>query len=534
MLALDTEDDSEGHVSIINFFDGQEHTTWCLSSIDRAGVSGVRVFSDAEAMRREVWGWLTTQTPELCWACNVEYDLVNVFGAQWLGKLVTLQYVNAGLLRGSYNPLKHKHGGITFYDTTRHWALSVEAMGEYLGLPKLPKQFESIDYCRRDTEIVWQFADGMLRRYRALNLKLKATLPSMALQFLEHFTTIPRTALPRPLVEWMRGGYYGGRVEVFRIGSIHERTYHYDFNSLFPAVMRQERYPHLGQWEVVTDPDWTKEGMAEVTIDVPQMFIPALPYRGSDEILYPYGPLSGIWTYPEIRQALADGATIRRVVQAIQFPKTYNPFCDFVSYCYENRLKAKTAFDKLHWKLFLNSTYGKFGQKGNLFMIHDDREFEMETFASHANVIWSAYVTSYARLWLLKALRACTAVYYTDTDSIFTPDILPTGTDLGRLKLEGEYQECEFVGNKIYVLDGKAKAKGIRGAGPAMDFIRTGRAVYRKPARYRESRKTFAQANVWYEVEKHFSKAYTKRRVLPGEPMTQPWHVLDYLREVDA
>jgi hypothetical protein len=458
---------------------------------------------------------------------------VNTFGAQWLGKLVTLQYVNAGLLRGSYNPLKRKKGGITFYDTTRHWAASVEAMGEKLGLPKLPKEFESIEYCRRDTEIVWKFAHQMIRRYHALNLQLKATLPSMALQFLGHFTDIPKNAIPKPVAEWMRGGYYGGRVEVFRIGEVVGHTHHYDFNSLFPSVMRSEVYPHLGQWEVVTDPDWSKEGMAEITIDLPQHFIPALPYRGADEIIYPYGRFAGIWTYPEIRQALEDGGQIVMIGEAIEFPNTYNPFKEFVTYCYDKRLTATDAMESLYWKLFSNSTYGKFGQKGNLFMIADDREFTMETWASHANVIWSAYVTAYARLKLLKALRECSCVYYTDTDSIFTPDTLPTSKSLGALKLEGEYESCEFVGNKIYVLDGKAKAKGVRGAGPAMDFIRTGRAVYRKPARFRESRKTFAVANRWYEVEKHFNKAYTKRRVIPGNPWTQPWHVRDYLEGME-
>ena len=66
----------------------------------------------------------------------------------------------------------------------------------------------------------------------------------------------------------------------------------------------------------------------------------------------------------------------------------------------------------------------------------------------------------------------------------------------------------------------------------AADFIRTGKAVYRKPCRFRESRKTFATANKWYEVEKHLNKNYTKRRIIEGEPVTQAWHIDDYKREV--
>lgn len=519
MLALDTEDDSNGTVSIINFFDGREHTTFQGKDVDK--------------FRKEAWNFLGAIGREHVWACNVEYDLINLFGAAWLGKLCTLCYVSAGLLRASFNPLKDHRVGITFFDTLRHWQISVEGMGEMIDRPKLAQDFQSVEYCRRDTEIVWFFVDEMLKRYEALGLKTKATLPAMALQLFQQFTTVPKYPLPEFILDWLRKSYYGGRVELYRVGPIKGITYHYDFNSLFPSVMRAEQYPDVSKnWRITDEPDFSKEGAAEVTIDVPYTDIPTLPYRADEEVVFPYGTLHGCWTYPEIRQALQDGAIIRTTWQALEFDYTSRPFRTFIDFCYQERLKASTPLDKGFWKLMMNSLYGKFGQKDGLFMIFEDREIDFATRASHANVIWSAYVTAYARLRQLCALRGCSEVYYTDTDSLFTPDEFQTTSGLGDLKLEGTHKLVEFHGSKMYVLDGKAKAKGVKQT-VADDFIRTGRAVFRRPARFRESRRSFLVANVWYEVEKKLEATYTKRRILPDSSHTVPWTLKAYLEEME-
>ena len=82
---VDTEDDSAGTTTIIDFYDGEFHYT----------LTG-------ENCRFKAWGFLHQIEPALVWACNAEYDLLNIFGAEWLGKMVTLQYVKAGFMRGCY------------------------------------------------------------------------------------------------------------------------------------------------------------------------------------------------------------------------------------------------------------------------------------------------------------------------------------------------------------------------------------------------------------------------------------------------
>jgi hypothetical protein len=349
----------------------------------------------------------------------------------------------------------------------------------------------------------------------------------MALQLWRRMTTINPKKIPPTLAAYFREGYFGGRVEVYRFGEIRGVTNHYDINSLFPYVMSKFLYPDLSSWRSVPTPNLEREGMVTCRLFLPESQYPCLPVRTADGLLYPYGLLDGTWTYAEVRQAITDGAKIYDVARCVEFRHGgYRPFDKFVDFCWSRRRASTSDLDKVFWKLMMNSLYGKFGQTDGLQMIYQDRDITLDTGAAHANVIWSAYVTAYARLELLYWLRKCSSVYYTDTDSIFTPDELPVSGDLGSLKREGEYSTCEFVGKKIYVVDGVAKAKGVPKSSQS-DFVRTGKAIYLKPARFRESRRSFQRANVWYEVEKHLLSENHQRKIL-ADGRTEPWRFDEY------
>lgn len=517
IIAFDTEDDGDGNCHIINFYDGKEHRSFLRS--------------EDTGFQLRAWDYIKDKAPAYFWACNLEYDLINVFG-DWLGQMVTLQYTKGGLIRGSF-----RDSEVTFFDSLRHWPIGVKGMGEYIGKPKIEVDgdFINLEYCRRDTEIVYDFVSVMLERYENQDLKVKATLPAMTIQLMGQFTEIPKNIIPLDIQEFFRRGYYGGRVEIFDTSELTGKINYYDFNSLYPSVMKNHVYPQLDTWLKIKSPDFSQEGMADIELYYPDNNINSLPVKTEKEIIYPYGKMRGTWCYPEIRQAIEDGAKINHVYNAIEFSKTCRPFYDYVSFCYEKRLEAKEKNDKLDdvfYKLMMNSLYGKFAMGSELFMIYNDKEMTMEGRASYVNVIWSAYVTCYGRLKLLKALRSVSNIFYCDTDSLFTFDELETGKELGALKLEGSFSKCKFLGNKIYTLtDGKGKveekAKGVNKS-VAGDFIRTGRAVYRKPMRYRESRKSLGgKANKWYFVEKELKKKYEKRKInLDGT--TRAWDLQEY------
>lgn len=518
MIAFDTEDDSQGNVTIVNFFDGVSHRTY-----------------RGPDCRYKAWAYLHEKAPETFWAVNVGYDLVNLFG-QWLGKICTLQYVKSGLMRATFREAK-----ITFFDSMRHWPASVESMGKIIGLPKLDMPHrgcwcdDCVEYCRRDTEICWRYVDEMLTRYHALGLfRCRATLPAMALELFKQFYMREFPDIDDYHLNLMRKGYYGGRVEVYQTGLIEGVINHYDVNSLFPSVMASETYPDPRTLNVTQQPDFDNcEGIVEAEVYIPYHYYPPLPSR-QEELIFPVGRVWGSWPYPEIRQLLKDGGKIYNVKQAVEFNEVENPFKEYIDFCYQKRLDSQNELDNIFWKLMMNSLYGKFGQGAELEIIFDDELKIIEGKARHVNVIWSAYVTSYARLRLLNFLRSCTSCFYTDTDSLFTYDNLETSSELGALKLEGCYAQTEFKGNKLYCLDGKARSKGVP-RNNALEFFNTGKTSFNRPIKFKEARRRNMMSgrketlvpNVWKDTTKELRKEYTKRKVF-DDGTTAPWTISEY------
>jgi hypothetical protein len=125
-------------------------------------------------------------------------------------------------------------------------------------------------------------------------------------------------------------------------------------------------------------------------------------------------------------------------------------------------------------------------------------------------------------------LRACNSVFYTDTDSLFTYDLLPTDTRLGSLKLEGVYSQVEFKGNKLYCVDETVRAKGVP-RNKAKEFFDSGKASFRRPIKFKEGRKRGLQPNVWIDTTKENVKVYTKRKIYKNG-VTVPWQLQEYRR----
>lgn len=506
-LALDTEDDSNGEVTWINFYDGKRH----------------RSFSGRE--HRKAWQYLQDRAPILVFACNMEYDLVNLYG-DWVDKLTTLQYTNSGFFRATAT-----YAPVQFYDTLRHWpGVSVKRMGEFLGIKKLPFDPDSLEYCRLDTRIVWEFVAGMLERYDGLRLSLKSTLPSMAFQFWKKHYSGP-SGLPHAMNTEFRDGYYGGRVECFYLGNFTSEVRHYDFTSLYPAVMTSN-FPHPSWWRWTTKPDWERDGMVWCLLRVPEFLIPPLPVRENGELLFPTGRIYGAWTYEEVRNAMLAGVVIEQVRGAYEFRETCSPFYDYIHRCTREKDRSE-GIDREFWKLLMNSLYGKFGQESALTILKDGRE---HTFTpnqpDHVNVLWAAMITARARVKLWRAMLEANPLYYCDTDSLFTERPLTTGGGLGMLREVATYRGGEFFGNKCYVVEGKATAKGIpkpreEGDGDfPLQFLYAGRTLFRKPARLREARKQGLVPNKWYLESRVRDPVYRKRRGGPG--FTKPWDLHQY------
>ena len=234
-----------------------------------------------------------------------------------------------------------------------------------------------------------------------------------------------------------RGCYYGGRVECYRLGKFDGKYYYVDVNSMYPFVMLTKEYPvRLVSYRKKPSFDYIRLLIAEgyllcckaiVNVDIPFSYI---PLRYDKKIIFPIGRFETFMTTPEIIKALDDG--IIESFLEVSFYEKVNIFESYVNFFFNKKQEAKQNNDiekQMLYKLFLNSLYGKFGQKGGGWSIcsETDREgsgYERVYFADieqegsfkwFNNIMFkllpetesynsfcaiAAHVTAYARLYL--------------------------------------------------------------------------------------------------------------------------------------
>lgn len=304
----------------------------------------------------------------------------------------------------------------------------------------------------------------------------------------------------------IREAFYGGRTEVFT--PICPGGYHYDVNSLYPAAMIDNEFP-IGYPEYIHKPniaairwrDWLKYrkglGFVKADVYVPPQTIPPLPSK-MGKLAFVTGYISGSWTYNELAYAVEKcGVEVLHVHEVIHFEKTFKVFHNFVRTFYELKEQGSregNASLRTMAKLVLNTAYGwtvlnrfdktalrdlkmldKWKDSGRILYVNEDLGmFEIwdKVTATTIQAQIGAYVTSYARLILLDALRMQAekgTVYYCDTDSIVCSEPLPPemvdGNRLGAWDLEAVLDSALFLQPKVYTerVKGKdsIKFKGI-------------------------------------------------------------------------
>lgn len=291
---------------------------------------------------------------------------------------------------------------------------------------------------------------------------------------------------------FIRQSYAGGRTEVFK-PFLNHKGFHYDINSMYPFVMLLD-FP-VGKPEYINTPIMAKEkfeswvkhhnglGFIHAHVYIPQQHVPPLPVK-MGKLVFPCGHVFGVWTYNEIEYAVNNcGVVIEEIFAVCHFSNTYKVFKHFIEEFYQ--MKEQATIDKNESlrsfaKLVMNVGYGYTGMsrddKTQLMSIDDyengdidpDKivfinsdmgyvEVEADIKADYIQPQVASYVTSYARLVLLDALREADKrgdVYYCDTDSIVTDAPLPADmidpTKLGAWDCESEPIKALFLRPKVY------------------------------------------------------------------------------------
>lgn len=388
---------------------------------------------------------------------------------------------------------KETHSKWEFRDSARTLPDSLENLGQcFCGTGKVkdidyetlhlnPKRY---DYLKQDCVLLY---DVLSKYFTLLYDRLGGTAGISAAS--TALATYRTTYQHRPLPEisehaatLARAGYYGGRCEPFRrefeATQSAKELHCYDVNSMYPWAMRQpqpiEELDIDGYHSELT-------GFIDCTVEVSDCHMPILPCRTSSRLLFPTGRWRGTFSTVELRLAEAvNQARVLHVHDSVYF-RTADIFSDYVDTLYKFRNKDdpnwEISLDRMA-KIFLNSLYGKFGSQEVSETIHISPSFDdmvnkqMEQMPSSIGVDCyiertikhsaymlpqiSAWITALGRCKLAEGLlRVGSNAYYCDTDSIYTPTTLDTGSLLGEWKdeyLKNPILYAYFLSPKVYVL----------------------------------------------------------------------------------
>jgi hypothetical protein len=426
------------------------------------------------------------------------------------------------------------HNSMRFCDSYRVLPAGLERLGnefETRHRKLVGMDMHSHDYNRNDCLCLYE----VLERFFEIIGTQAITLASAAMKlFTRDFL---QREIYRPPLEadaFIRRSYYGGRNEVYRYDEVDARAY--DVNSMYPWAMTGPVPVEFVGWTTRLPDDDRFIGFYEADIDYPELYIPSVPVLDRKQLLFPVGRFRAWVSSIELRRAIEDGArvSIRRGVVFRAEPL----LAEYVYELHRRKQEAEAAgrpAERFVWKILLNSLYGKFGERPiKRRYIHDDGRAGVYDIPELPGIVMAleparglhllphiaATVTSRARARLLAYLRSVRP-WYTDTDSVYTPDRIDTGGEIGQMKEEGEGRFRAYR-PKEYIFKGHIKVKGIPDEGNLRQLWLEGRPVtFKRHAGLRESMNRGLPASRIVDVTK------VRRDVRPKRPRvgddTRPW-----------
>ena len=305
-----------------------------------------------------------------------------------------------------------------------------------------------IEYLKLDCLSLFESLTNMAELYNFKKMFLSLAGASMGAW--KETYLIKNLQLPKRFDHFFRLGYYGARTEAYiqYVKSTAQKKYRgYDFNSLYPKVMRDNEFPIGPLFK--TPKDYDLYDLLEhdffyakiKNITIPDMHIPPLPVRYNNSLLFPTGYIPcGTYNSVDIRLLLETGGTCELDYGYFWDNSDYI-FKDYVDFYYDLKLKSKKAGDKGNYqraKDMLTNLYGKFAQKD----IHENF-MTIESAKERHEMVEKGYMikpTKYSKEFNLYSKTVANVRKYTTTH------ISSFVTSYGREKLYQMYQEIEKAG----------------------------------------------------------------------------------------
>jgi len=386
------------------------------------------------------------------------------FGALQNGRPIQL-FFNGVEFRDSFSLLPQSLDSLSKSFDVKHKKQKID-------YSKIRKNKKTVEYLKYDCIALYEILQKFFQSDYVKNYNLKLTIASQSLEvFSKGFSLFKELSLPTSINSYLRKFYHGGRVEVYKMFG--KNLNYYDINSLYPYVMLNE-FPS-GDFEFTKKYKNGYIGFYEVKCTLPNNYI-GLGLVSKEKNYFVNGKGTYYFSSATIDFLVYTFGIKFKIINGIYFKEKYTLFNNFVNFFYNIKQNSDGA-NKAIAKLFLNSLYGKFGQReiyesiveynGQIKFKPLESDFFsgfviVERNGKHlfSNVAIASYITELARLEHLKYLLECNSnIYYCDTDSFLTTKKFDTSNEIGKLKLVGKYDEGIFLNSKCYALKNKNESK---------------------------------------------------------------------------
>jgi hypothetical protein len=403
---------------------------------------------------------------------------------------------------------------------------------------------------KSDAKATWVLGNYLENFFtKEIGIPLKLTIAGAArylfsLRFFKDYWYREEEALWKS--EYERKAYRGGRVEAFK-GGVERVFVGYDVNSMYLSVMRDEIYPDPNSAKYIRSPkELPKDTLyiADVTVVVPKQYIGVLPVISPDtgKLIFPTGTFRGSFASPELNYVIKNaGVKVEKIHSLIQYKgKPY--FKEYAEFIWKKRKEYKDKGNKgmdILIKYLGNVLYGGFGQKNKNSYFGKLEDLTLEFVSDikakpaiseidgvkyvtvtasdgedskHTFPCIPVFITSYARILLLKALRAnAENLIYTDTDSMKLKNVakdIVVGDGLGEWGYEGVEINVSVYKSKMY----GDKCKGVPKRA-VLEWEDEVRKIYSydKPNKMKESFRRGLTPALWKKTIKEVSKIDDKR-----------------------
>ena len=423
------------------------------------------------------------------WFYNVDYDfraIIRWLPEENLSELYEDNKTHYNTYTISYLPKKFFKIAVNkmsfiYYDIMQFYSGGLDKNGlKYLNMQKDEKIDSSIlgtnkkywidnlndviKYCFQDCLITVGLADlfyNDLWEKISFSPKKPYSAGSISQEFFINNSYIPIIKnIPEPVLKLHQDNYRGGRIEILKRGYF-DNLNSYDIKSAYPAQMINLLDYSNGIWHNTTEYDEKYHGIYEIDYSWYNDNIGVFPQTFSEKTIYPIGEKLRTVVNEKELKFLDENTSFceYEILSGYQFTpfNVSYPYRDMILKLFEKKEGAIDDNERLIYKLFINSIYGKTAQA-----IYDKKDKLFHTGRLY-NPVYSNRITSLTRLELLKeAINISGDVIGFSTDSIQTTSkIKNVGGKIGDFTHEYNSSDSCILMSGVRYTDETQKVRGF-------------------------------------------------------------------------